>query len=228
MKKFLALLLIVVFILALAVHIPLSIAPLNRIILDRLGQRLNVNIDCRSLKLYLWRSFVAEGVEATGKGGFRLKAENVVIDYDPISLVTGRLHVKCSLEDVMFFEEGSILDAIFSMLDIKPMHGAAFSSISGDFYIGKSDIITRDLAFLSNDFKIYGNGVTDSDTNIMCLLRFFLRDDLADEIPEGIRDTFLKKEEGPWSSLYVGVMGNYKKPVLRIMTDWLRLNIASK
>ena len=37
----------------------------------------------------------------------------------------------------------------------------------------------------------------------------------------------IQKEEGPWSSLYVGIMGNYGDPVLRIMTDSFKMNITS-
>jgi len=224
MKKILLVLLLLSL---LTIYVPISFYPINRLLINALEDRLDAEIDCRSLKIYLWRSLVAKDVEAMGKGGFALSAENVVIDYDLISIVTGRLHAKCGLENVKFYKGGSIMNSLSDILQIKPLGNTTFKTVQADFYIGKDDTLTQNLTLLSDEIKILGNATTDKDNAIMCLLYFSIRDYVVSEIPKEIRDSLLQKEEGPWSSIYIGIMGNYKEPILRIITERFRINISS-
>lgn len=228
MKKFTIAVLIISLFIAFTIYVPLSFYPLNNLLLNLLEKRLEAKIAYRSLKIYLWRSLTAEGIEALGKGGFGLSAEKGSIDYDLMSIITGRLHLVCELENVKFYKGSSIINSLSDILHMQPLGNVTFKSIEGNIFVGRFNTLTQDLTLLSDKIKIFGNAVTDRDDNIMCLLYFFMKDDLVNEIPEEIRDSLLHKEEGPWSSIYVGIMGNYKKPLLRIITDRFRMNISSK
>lgn len=226
-KNIIALFIIIVF-LILSVYIPISFSPLNKGLINLLEKRLDAEIECRSLKIYIWRSLIANGVEVFGKGGFALSADNVIVDYDLVSLMTGRFHLTCNLENVKFYKSSSIINSLSDMLHIQPLGNLTFKTINAKVYVGKSDTLTQDLTLLSDKIKIFGNAITDKDDTIMCFLYFFLKDDIVDEMPKEIRNPLLQKEEGPWSSVYVGIMGDYKKPVLRIMTERFRMNISSE
>ncbi len=227
-RKIIIALAIICTLVVLSVYIPVSFYPLNKTLIWLLEKRLDAKVACRSLKIYIWRSLVAEGVEALGKGGLALTAEKAVIDYDLISLITGRLQLKCNLDNVRFFKGSSIMNSLTDILQIQPLGNLTFHTMQSNFYVGRRDTLTQDLTLLSDKIKIFANAVTDRDDNIVSLLYFFLRDEIADEMPKELRDSLLQKEEGPWSSIYLGIMGNYKQPRLRLMTERFRMNIALK
>lgn len=225
MKKTLITLLVVLLVLILSIHIPISFYPLNKILINLLEKRLDAQIICRSLKIYIWRSIVAEGVRARGKGDIALSAKNAVINYDPISLITGRLHLRCDLENVNFYKTGSIINSLSDLLHIPPLGNLSFKTIEGDFYVGRHNTITHNLTFLGDKIKIFGNALTDKDNSIRCFLYFFLKNDIVNEMPKDIQDS-LQREDDQWSSIYVGIMGNYQRPLLRIITERFRMNIS--
>ena len=208
-------------------YAPISFRPLNIFILKALEERLDAKIACRSVTIYLWRSIKAEGFQALGKGGFAISADSVMVQYDPISIFTGRLHVKCSLSGVKFYKGGTIMNSISDMLNIEPLGNTTFRTAEADLFVGWQDTLTHNLILESDKMKIRGNALTDIERNINCFLCFSIKKDIADEIPDEIRDSLFKKETDSWTSVYVGIMGNYKKPLLRIMTDRFRINISS-
>lgn len=228
MKKFLIALAVVLALGVYSVYLPISFYPLNRAILKQLEKRLEAKIECRSLKIYPWRSFAAKGVTALGKGGFGLSADSVVLDYDLLSLTTGRLHVTCNLRDVNFYKTSTIMVSLTDLLQIKPLGNFTFNAVRGDLHVGKHDTLTQNLAFLSENIKIFGNATTDTENNITSLLYFFFSDTVIKEMPNELREVLLKKEEGSWYSLYVGITGNYREPLLNIRTEKFRMNIANK
>lgn len=226
MKRRLIIFLIITLSIALSIYVPVSFYPLNKIILMAAEKRLDAKISCRNIKIYLWRSIIAKDIEAVGKGGFTVKADNGVIDYDLASLVTGRLHLRCGLENARFSRRSSIMNALTDLLGIEPIDGSAFHTVRGDFYVGRNDTLTQDLVFLNNGVKIIANSFTDREDNIRGSLYLFLNDDITKDIPQEVRVVLLRKEDGPWSSIYVGIMGNYERPSLRIMTERFKMNIA--
>lgn len=226
MKRTIAALLIPMILVFITVLVPISFGPLNEALIRIIENRVGAKISCRSLNIYVWRSLVAEGVKAVGKGGFALSAEKAEISYDLTSLITGRLHVSCRLSDVKFYKGTTVMDSISDMLFIEPLGDMAFEKVKVDLFIGKQDTITHDLSLLSDNIRIYGKAFSDKDDNIKCLLRFDLKDELLKEIPEEIRGAIFNKEEDAWSNINVGLMGNYGKPNIRIITERIRMNIA--
>lgn len=210
------------------IYVPIPLGPLKIILIKIFETRLDADIKCRSLKIHTWRSITAKEVEAYGKGGFALSAESVVFDYNIASVLTGRLHITCNLEDVKFYRSSSIINSLTDMLHIKPLGNQTFNTVRADLFVGRRDTLTQNLTMLSDEMKIFGNAITDRDDNIMSLLYIHLKEKVADDIPNEIRDALLKKEDGPWSSLYIGIMGNYRTPMLRIITERFRMNISSK
>lgn len=227
MRRGLIIFLIITLAIILSVYLPVSFYPLNKIILTAAGKRLDARISCRNMKIYIWRSIIAKEIEAVGNGGFSVKADKGVIDYDLASLVTGRLHLKCGLENAGFSRRSSIMNALTDLLDIEPIVTNAFHTVRGDFYVGYDDTITQDLVFLNDNVKIIVNAFTDTEDNIRGSLYLFLNDAVTGKIPKEVRAAILRKEDGPWSSIYVGIMGNYQRPALRIMTERFRMNIAA-
>jgi len=214
----------VIFIVTL--YVPVSFYPLNKILISLVEKRLDVDIALRSFKIYLWRSITANGLEALGEGGFALRAESATIDYDLISLSTGRLRLSCELENVEFYEAGSIINSLTDMLQIRPLGDITFKTARADLYVGKNDTLTQNLYLVSDRLKIFGNAVTDKDNNITCLLYFFLNREIVKEMPDKLRDSLLKKEDNQWSSMHVGIIGNYKEPKLSLITGQFRMNIS--
>lgn len=206
---------------------PISLYPLNRLILNIAGDRLDAKINCSSLKINIWRYIAADNIEVVGKGGFGLTAEKLRVDYDLTSLVTGRLHLSCNLGNIKFYRSGTIMSSVSDMLNIRPIGNRAFENASAELFVGKNDTITQDLFLIGDDVKIAGDAVTGKDDTIICLLRFFLNDSITEEIPEELRGSLLNKEDGPWSSIHIGIMGNYEKPRLRIITDRFKMNIST-
>ena len=228
MKKSIIVLSAMGLLIAMPAYVPLALNPLNKALIYALENRLNAKIKCRSLNVRLWRSVTASGIEALGSGGFAIKADRAVIDYDFLSLVTGRLHVKCKLEEAKFYKKSSIASSVTDLLHIEPIGNTTFNTVQGNFYVGRLDTLTQDLALIGNDIKIYINAVTDKNDNIKGLIRFFISDKIATDIPDEIRGTALQKEKGPWSSIDIGIMGNYQTPSIRIMTERFRMNILSR
>lgn len=208
-------------------YAPVSFRPLNIFILKALEEKLDAKITCRSVTIYLWRSIKAEGFQALGKKGFAVSADSVVVQYDPLSIFTGRLHVKCSLNNVKFYKGGTIMNSISDILNIEPLGKTIFKTAKADLYVGWRDTLTHNLLFESDKVRIRGNALTDIEKNINCFLCFSIKKDMTEEIPDEIRDSLFKKEAGSWTSVCVGIMGNYQKPMLRIMTDHFRINISS-
>jgi hypothetical protein len=228
MKKFLAIFFVIIAFAVMVPHIPISFYPLNRLLIRAAESRLKAEIRCRSLELYAGRKLVAKGIEAIGKGGFGLNAESAVIAYDPVSVITGRLHLACDFKNVNFYRAGSIMNSLSDMLQMRPLGDLTFDSITGDLYVGMTDTITQDINLTSDTLRIRGNAVTRRDDTILCFLKFLLKDEAAEDIPEEVRRSLLKKEEGSWSSIFVGIMGDYRKPSLRIITDHFRMNVFAK
>jgi hypothetical protein len=226
MRKRLLYLLIITLAIVLTIYVPISFYPLNKAVIAAAEERLDAKISCRSLKIYLWRSVVARGVEAVGKGGFIVTADNTTIDYDLISLLTGRLHLKCSMENVKFPKASSIMNSLTDLLQIGRLSERPFHTVRGDFYVGRDDTLTQNLALLSDDLKILANACTDRDDNINSSVYFFLNEKIVSGIPRQVREGLLRKVDGPWYSIDIGIMGNYERPALRIMTEHFKMNIT--
>jgi len=213
---------------AFSIYMPVSFGALNSLLVRNLEKRLHADISYDALRVYLWRSLTVDGLKGIGKGGFGFDADKVTVDYDLTSLVTGRLHLRCSFENARFYRSGNIVGSLVDMLQIEPLGNLTFKSIEGDLFVGRQDTLTQNFAMVSDNIKVFGNASTDIDDDIRVMAYILLNESLVDTIPKEIRGTLLQKEEGPWSSIYVRIMGNYKKPNLRIMTDRFRMNIASK
>ncbi|MBL7069480.1 MAG: hypothetical protein ISS34_06440 [Candidatus Omnitrophica bacterium] len=225
-KKKIILIAVIGILLVVTIYVPISFYPLNKLLIGVIEKRIDADITLRSFKIHLRRSLAATGIEVFGKGGFALRADSVEIDYDLISLTTGRLHLSCNLENVEFYEGGSIINSLTDMLQIRPLGGITFKTAHADLYIGKNDTLTQNLRLVSDKLKIFGNAVTDKDNNIFCLLYFFLNKEIVKEMPEALRNSLLKKEDNQWSSMHLGIMGNYKKPRLSLITGQFRMNIS--
>ncbi|MFH1753432.1 MAG: hypothetical protein ABH875_04545 [Candidatus Omnitrophota bacterium] len=208
-------------------YAPISFRPLNIFLTKAVEKRLDAKVSCRSVRLYLWRSITADGVKALGKNGFAVSADKASLEYDLLSLFSGRLHVKCSLSDVKFYKGSMVMNSLSDMLNIEPLGNMTFKAAEADLYLGWRDTVTHNLAIKNDNIKISGNALTDIESNINCLLCFSLKDEMTEEMPNEIRESLFRKEAGAWTSVCIGIMGNYKKPMLRIMTDNFRINISS-
>jgi hypothetical protein len=212
----------------LTYYVPIPVFGITRLLLFPIEKRLNADIELGSLKVYLWRSIEAERIAAAGKGGFGLKAESARIGYDLASIVSGRLHIHCELEGVVFYKGGSIMDSVSGALNIDVLGGTAFEKVTGDFFVGPDDTITQDLTLDGEEMKIVANALTDKKDSIRCILTMHLREDLANEIPDRVRGEILEGGEGPWRKVSVGIMGNYKKPSINIVTERYKLKYHLK
>ncbi len=212
---------------ALALYGPIKFNPIKRAFIYALEKRLDAKISCRSLKIRPGRYIVISGLDANGKGGFGLTAKEVRFNYNLVSLITGRLHIRCNLEEVNLYKTSTIIDSLSGMLQIESLGNVLFDVVQADLFVGTTNTLAHNLIFLSNKIKIFGDALTERDNTIMCNFLLLLKDDLISDIPDEIRSSLLKSEGDSWSSLHVGIMGNYKKPSLRIITDRFRMNITS-
>jgi hypothetical protein len=209
------------------IYAPICFKPLNKLVISTVEKRLETKLAFGSLRFYIWESLIAEKIEALGKGGFGLKAEKATIDYDLTSLVTGRLHVTCRLDRVKFYKGSPLIDSVTDLLYIEPLGNITFDRMDADLFVGMEDTITQDLRLTSDKIRILGDAHSDKEDNVRCFLRFYLSDDIVKDIPDELKGTLLKSEGEGWSSLHVGIIGNYSKPIFRILTEGFKLNISS-
>jgi len=227
MKKTALIALAVLILYAVTTHVPL-VFPLNALFIKAVERRLDADILARSFKIYLWRSLAATEIEATGKGGFGLRAEKARVDYDLFSFfATGRLRLECSLEGVKLGKSNSIINSLVDMLQLEPMENVAFDTVSAELYVGVKDTITKNLSLVSDKLKIFGSATTDMDDNITCLLQLHINEEITGQMPSVMREGLLKKEDGPWSSMHFGIIGNYSRPQIKIITERFRMNISN-
>jgi len=218
---------VIAVIVLLSYYAPIPVFGITKLLLFPIEKRLNADIELGSLRVLLWRSIEAKRIEVAGNGGFGLKAKSVRIEYDLASVVSGRLHIRCEFEGVSFDKGSSIIDSVSSALNIDSLSGATFESVTGDFFVGLDDTITQDLTLEGREIRIVANAMTDKKDSVRCLLTIFLREDLAGGIPESASDSIFKNNEGPWRSFSVGIMGDYKKPSISILTKRYKINLSS-
>ena len=227
MKKRIITLTSILLLIAATTYAPISFGPLNTLLIKLVEKRLDARIACRSLKIYLWRCLVADDIQVIGRGGFALSAEKATIHYDLVSIVTGRFHMRCNLDNGKFYRGGTIMNSLSDILYIQPLGNTTFETVQADLFVGRRDTVAHNLLLSSDKIKISGGALTDTNNNIKCLLSFSLDEDLTKEMPDEIKGSLFKNEQGARSNISVGIMGNYKKPTLRIMTERFRMKISS-
>ena len=228
MKKLIIIILVLILLFVALYFIPISFLPLNRVVSYALEKRLDAHIECESMRLQLFKSLDAEGIKATGKGGIGILIKKGRFSYDLINLVTGRLKVDYTLQGITISGKASILDLITDLLSMEPIKDIKFRDISGVFFIGRNDTITQGMTGIGDYITFYVDGVTRKDGSINLRLRLLLNEKLTSSIPSEVRNFILTKEEGPWSSISIGIAGNYKKPSLRLLSESFHLDISTK
>ncbi len=226
MKKTIIVLLAITILCAITLYVPFSIWPFGRPMLMAIEKRTESKIAFRTLKVFLLRSLEANDVEAVSKEGFGARAGKACIKYDIRSLVTGRLHLVANFEEVSFYKSGTIMTSISDMLCIKPIGNMVFDTLNVDLFIGREDTITHNLILENSQIRIKTKAVIDREDNVSCLIHISVSDALTKDIPDQVRETFFDDEGGGWLGIDIGIMGNYSKPVLRILTKRFRMNIA--
>lgn len=226
MKKAALALLVLSLVVVVTWYVPISLKPLNAFLIGQIGDRLDAEIKCGTFRIFLWDRLELEDLEAFGRGGFALSADKGRVEYNLASIIGGRLHVRCGLKKVRFYQGGTIMNSLSDMLYIDPIGNITFDDAMVEFFVGKEDTITHNLELASEKIRITGNALTDIKDNLRCRLRFYLSEEIAQGIPEEIRGTLLSQEGEGWYMAQVNIVGNYKKPVLRIMTQFLRMNIS--
>jgi len=230
LKKYIYAVLIITILAATALYfIPITFAPLNKAILYSLGKRFDAKIGCHAMKVKLFDSIEADGVRIKGIGGIDITIKKAIISYSLASLfVTDRLESACSLEDVKIYGNPSLVALVADFLSVETFENISFPIVKADFFIGKSDTITKNLTGASEDIIFFVDGLTRKDNSLMVRLKLFLSDKLTEGISQNISELILKDEEGPWSSAVIGVTGNYKSPSLRLLSDQFSLDLTTK
>ena len=54
-----------------------------------------------------------------------------------------------------------------------------------------------------------------------------MNEEITGQMPAVMREGLLKKEDGPWSSMHFGIIGNYSRPRIKIITERFRMNISN-
>ncbi len=210
-------------------YVPMSLGPLNRLVMYPIEKRLDARIKYDSLTMMPLRHLGVEGIKASGRGGSLVTIGKGDFSYSFISLIaTGRLTIHCKLKDVAVYGRASLLDLIVDLLNIDLLKGIEFTDVEGTFYVGKEDTITQKLKGTGEDFKFDLDGITGKDNSINLRVKLLLNDTLTELIPEEMQKGLLEKEEGGWSSVTMGMTGNYKKPSLRVINKLFRINISPK
>ena len=207
--------------------VSISFSPLSNLVISILGKRLNADLECSSMRIKMLRSLEVDNVTAVGADGTTITIKKGVFLYNPVSIITGRLEINCSLEDVSVSGKASLLDLVMDLLSMEYLEDIKFGRVSGHFFIGLSDTITKNLSGISEYIKFYADGVTGKDNSVNLRIRLLLNDEITSSIPKEMRGFLLKKESGPWMSISIGVTGNYKKPSLRLLSSVFELNILN-
>jgi len=228
MKRALLILSIIAALSVITVFIPVYSQPLNTAIVKIVEKRLDSHIAYRSLVVYPWRGLVANGLELLSSNSLGLSADHATLSYDIASVATGRLHMKLGLKNVRLYRASLSGARVPKQLYLNLFGDRVFDELGADIFMGQGRTLTSDIRLVSDKLKISGDAFTDTDRNISCFLCLLLSDDAISGIPDELKGSLMRKEEGPWSSTCIGIMGNYRTRALRIFTDRFRMSISQQ
>jgi len=179
---------------------------------------------------YIWlpSKIFLENVAIVGESRRLYYCKTFNLKYNLANLLFGKRDLFFELKSIKSYRNIELLDSVTNMLVISSIPDVEFKEIKGHLELHKNSLFIKNLYAYNDKMRIKGSGWIDSSGLLDCDVKFSFSKDITDMVPDVVKTTLLKYEDGGWMGIAFKVKGNYKKPSLHIAGDTIKLNIREE
>ena len=208
--------------------IPVKSNRVARVILLPIENKLQKKIEFKESRIWLPANIFLEDVSIIDDSGTLYSLGTVDINYNLANILLNKRGVTFCLKDIKLYKNVELFDSVAEMLIISAMPDVEFDEIKGILALHRKTIAINNFYAYNDKMRIRGDGWLDKDGLLDCNINFSFSREITDIVPDAIKVALLKHEDEGWMGIALKVSGNFKRPILHITGDTLKVNIMEK
>jgi hypothetical protein len=225
-KVFILITCLISFLLVISLLLLFIPGPAIRLYVGHLARSRGLEVSSPALDISLLKEWRFRDVTISGKKGNTVRIEKLTIYPRLLHLLRGQLRLGLAAEGIKFYKSLPLLDAVSGLLSIPPFGRIPIDRVETDLFLKRNILKMENVKVLSRDVRIYGAGSLNTGAgDIDCRLKFLFSSRVTDAMNKTAKAILLRYESPGWMGLNIKTSGNYRRPRIRLDSDFLKLNI---